>query len=529
MSNQIDFLMEEYKRLGVSEAEAASAIKNLLGTTMARNEQARSERFSPGVTGFLGAASGFLRPGTNAADGYQKAMDAYQTRQETDPFVDQKMIGDYLNTDRKEINDLRAKVLDQMKAKTDADGKPKRQMVGSADQGWWAYNFDTEEKKLLVPGTLQQKQAAQLREVILNRLKEDGGDMTTHAKNADQLAQQIIYKYTPEEVEQYISQGGIPGAITKGVVTVPDKPAADITNGGVPYNKQGKLAEIAAAEDPEGRLSVGQPPAHQSQEQLANKIASAMGVQKPVVKTEVGPLVVDTPAQKEFKTTGATNWQNKIKELEEQTIANDKKVGHFDRLESMLMSGNTPSGPLNPYLEVIGSFASTYDPKGTLAQKYGNNAPAYFGELMNLVRADIKALGAGTAVSNLDLIVSQMAAGDLRNSPQGNLRLIGLQKYAAMEKAAHDRKYAKHIQDKQEGTSFFTSEKLPPEYALRRKPNAKGLEQYVVIPRSQYEKEFEAAAIKNGWKNKKPSQSQWEDYSKKSVEMMFSGEDYVKQ
>ncbi len=232
---------------------------------------------------------------------------------------------------------------------------------------------------------------------------------------------------------------------------------------------------------------------------------------------------IPTPQERKFKETNATNWANEVPKLTESIKANQAKLGSYDKMEGMLLSGNTPSGPLNPYLTEIGAFASTYDPNGTLAEKYGNNAPAYFGELMNLVRSDIKALGAGTAVSNLDLIVSQMAAGDLRNSPQGNLRLIGLQKYVAAEKAEHDKKYLDYINANGNGTGFLTGAKIPSSYALRPKLNSKGLKSYVLETRAQYEQRH-----KNKFGNlpnyKPPSEKQWLDYSKKSVSDMFNSD-----
>lgn len=410
------------------------------------------------------------------------------------------LLNENLSDQEKELAGLMKSVQARLAAKNSGQ---KRQMIGSADQGWWAYNFDTDEKKLLVPGTLQQKQSAQLREIILNRLKEDGGDMTEHAKNADKLAKEIIYSYSPEEVDSYINGGGLPGSITHGAV-------------------EPKSGTTVAIGDPNlkgsGIFTPGQ------MEVIKADVAKDKTVLPNVVGKQVatGPLIVKTPEQKSFDTTTGKNWADEIPKLAESIKANEAKLGHFDPMESMLMAGNLPSGPLHEYLKTVGDLASTYDPKGELAKRYGNDTPAYFGSLMNLVRSDIKALGAGTAVSNLDLIVSQMAAGDLRNSPQGNLKLIGLMKYVAAEKAAHDKKYMKYIQDTGRGTDFVSGKKLPPEYALRRKPNAKGLEQYVLIDRAQYEKEFEAKF------KKKPTTKQWEDYSKASVGMMFNGDGYVK-
>lgn len=84
----------------------------------------------------------------------------------------------------------------------------------------------------------------------------------------------------------------------------------------------------------------------------------------------------------------------------------------------------TNQGPLWEVLNTIGGVANYFDPKGTLAEAAGNDA-AYFGGMMDLVRSRIAALGAGTAVSNLDLIVTQKSVGDLSQTHNGRLKLLG--------------------------------------------------------------------------------------------------------
>lgn len=109
-------------------------------------------------------------------------------------------------------------------------------------------------------------------------------------------------------------------------------------------------------------------------------------------------------------------------------------------MEGALLSGMTTSGGMHETLNKAGSYLSILDPKATLSQMASNDT-GYLNRLMGLVRVDIKALGAGTAVSNLDLIVSQKASGDLRNPTQGNLINIGLVKlYNATNSALAQKK-----------------------------------------------------------------------------------------
>jgi hypothetical protein len=96
-------------------------------------------------------------------------------------------------------------------------------------------------------------------------------------------------------------------------------------------------------------------------------------------------------------------------------------------MEAILLSGKHTSGQLHETLNKIGGYFNYLDPTNSLAQS-ANNDSAYFGNMMNLVRDKIKALGSGTAVSNLDLIVTQKSIGDLRNNPQGNMKVLGTTK-----------------------------------------------------------------------------------------------------
>jgi hypothetical protein len=100
---------------------------------------------------------------------------------------------------------------------------------------------------------------------------------------------------------------------------------------------------------------------------------------------------------------------------------------YLDQMETILSSPNisSVSGPLHEQLTNIGGFINYIDSDAKLA-KGAATVPAYFGVLMDVVRDKITALGSGTAVSNLDLIVSQKSLGDLRNTPEGNRILNGL-------------------------------------------------------------------------------------------------------
>jgi hypothetical protein len=97
-------------------------------------------------------------------------------------------------------------------------------------------------------------------------------------------------------------------------------------------------------------------------------------------------------------------------------------------LKSAAIEGGTTYGPAHELLNKFGGYLNYIDPDSTLAKMARNDAP-YFGNMMDLTRDKIQALGAGTAVSNLDLIVTQKSVGDLRNDPEGNKKLFALMEF----------------------------------------------------------------------------------------------------
>ena len=94
-------------------------------------------------------------------------------------------------------------------------------------------------------------------------------------------------------------------------------------------------------------------------------------------------------------------------------------------MQEIMNSGINTSGQAHELVNKFGGYLNYIDPNGTLAKSAGNDA-VYFSNMMNLVRDKIAALGAGTAISNLDLIVTQKSVGDLRNTPEGNAKLAAI-------------------------------------------------------------------------------------------------------
>jgi len=433
MSDQSDFLMEEYKRLGVSEAEAADAIRNLLGATMNRNETARAQRFSPGVTGFLGAASGFLRPGTNAAAGYQTAMDEYQKRQELDPFVDQKMIGGYLDTERKEVNDLRAKILDQMRERS-ANGSDvpfETKVFGT--------NLMITDRRNGVATVIASDQVPMFQKAVArwhDTFEKQGGYTPAQLQTMSQ-EKALEEIRTGNDALQVLPNQPIRGSASvpatsdlAGVTalpvnpasTAPDYTALDIAQIDKELSRPGISAQTKATLlDQKNRLLVKTPPAYSGtprQEQSIQKLDKLIGA--PERKIMTAPQIAEnakavTTLQESNQNLKNSNFS--LQNMENLSLATDPKTGKLA----------TSQGPASELITKLGGWTNYFAPDTILALQAGNNA-AFFSSMQGQVRSILPAYGSGTAVSNLDLIVGQLAAGSLDNTLQGRLKIIGSSK-----------------------------------------------------------------------------------------------------
>jgi hypothetical protein len=141
--------------------------------------------------------------------------------------------------------------------------------------------------------------------------------------------------------------------------------------------------------------------------------------------TQQKPTYVPTPAEVEGDKQTHKNYADQH-QADLASIAGIRNMGpSLNAMKAILSNPNLINvGPLHEQLTELGGFMAYIDPSSDLAKSV-NNTPAYFSNLMNLVRDKIAALGSGTAVSNLDLIVSQMSAGSLENTLNGRVKIIG--------------------------------------------------------------------------------------------------------
>jgi virulence-associated protein VapD len=146
-----------------------------------------------------------------------------------------------------------------------------------------------------------------------------------------------------------------------------------------------------------------------------------------VVAQVTGDTFIPTPAQSGMRETRFKQYADENAADTAAISALRNQAPSINVMKSVLSNPNFSimSGPLHEQLVSVAGFMNYIDPNSKIV-KVGDTVPVYFSNMMDLVRDKIKALGAGTAVSNLDLIVTQKSVGDLRNTPEGNKRLLAI-------------------------------------------------------------------------------------------------------
>jgi hypothetical protein len=214
--------------------------------------------------------------------------------------------------------------------------------------------------------------------------------------------------------------------------------------------------------------------------------------------------------------------RDKLGTLHAEENAEDRK--NLSELKKMNMSlqsmkgamneESTTFGPAHEILNKMGGYIAYIDPDAKLAQFAGNDA-AYFANMMNLTRDKIQALGAGTAVSNLDLIVTQKSVGDLRNTREGNKKLFALMElHNAMLENGLKRKIEyfdkAKTYDKYKGQDGMT-------HIIRRTPSASGSSEYWIQSREDWIQE----QVKAGRATAEQAAKDFDQQSYNSVSRLF--------
>lgn len=192
-------------------------------------------------------------------------------------------------------------------------------------------------------------------------------------------------------------------------------------------------------------------------------------------------------------------------------------------MEGLLESDKLNSGLFHEEINKVGGFINYIDPKNQLAQNAGNDA-AYYSKMMELVRDKIKALGAGTAVSNLDLIVTQKSVGDLRNTPQGNLKVMALMKLAneTMGEIMNDKV---GYYDSKGNTFQGYKRDTTPTHALKYRLLPTGNWAFDVEDKASW---IERARVANGGKLPPDINARWKTYADNSVKNLADPDKLLK-
>lgn len=112
-----------------------------------------------------------------------------------------------------------------------------------------------------------------------------------------------------------------------------------------------------------------------------------------------------------------------VSELKKNAIGGSKLLGPLNRMEQLNNSGNVADGPMANFNQELGKFA-IYLGAGDDVKKRVAAGEQYFAAAADAVRDKIKALGAGSAVSNVDLLFTRQSVGDLTNTKGGRALII---------------------------------------------------------------------------------------------------------
>lgn len=309
-------------------------------------------------------------------------------------------------------------------------------------------------------GPSQMKIVEKLQERYVNLLSKQGGftDANELQRAAYQLAMRDYSRmasdtnYVPPEARVYPNPGGAAstGPIPGQPQLDPMAPVADIDMskfknlpkaleqpvGGIPDPNSGNVFGRPIGKDPLGdpRYTVKIPGVND----------------KPAVAPTGNNVPIKTPQQIEQENKyHAADIEESRKQYTEVSKKREEYVPTKDsigRMEALTLEGSN-QGFGAPAFTKLGSFMNYLDPNDRLS-KFAQNDEAYTAEMVNLLRGKIQAFGAGTAISNLDLLVSKLASGDISNTRQGRLTLLGAAKsileHARIEQESKMKWYKDH-------------------------------------------------------------------------------------
>ena len=437
MREDLKYLMDEYEQLGQQAYVNQAAHEQILGGALSQLKEARNQRMSPNMAFMWGAMNGSFRPDTTAAGESMKAYNAATALQEKDPLVDYEMLGGYLGEQGKQMNDLRKKLVDRMISKESQMGKMFETKViapgvalmtngytGSAqtiavdDVNQFRQQFNIHYKTMIEGGVTDTLKAqSEAWEMAFNDMEV----AKQHGRNIPGMAPASLAN--PNVARPSISPSGEP---------IPESSGEQyIDSAGRPTSRENSAARVRGNEQQRNLAEIDKELANPRLDPKSKAILQAER-QKVLAGTSAGNIIetrssTPTPQQSVQLLTKPQIEQYAKENAEDKTKLDSLRQmsKSMDVMTQILNSGKNTSGPAHEFFNKLGGYISYIDPENSLSKAAGNDA-MYYSNMMNLVRDKIKALGAGTAVSNLDLIVTQKSVGDLRNTPEGNKKIMAI-------------------------------------------------------------------------------------------------------
>lgn len=513
-------LMQEYEALGLTSQDLDKQYAQLVSETRNRADETRKRRIRPEFQGFLGAASGYLQPGSSAAEGWMKAMDARQALEEQAPFLDYKLESGYIDNRQKQINDLREKLLSRMGQRDQASAAPYHfmPMAGNVFVG------DKRSGQMALVASDKMSEWQKAYDAAYKMLEKEGG------KTEAEIAAEAF-----SSASRLMNQLGVAQPLNMGGVTDVSKGNIQGTVGTPPTATEQKQPELKLDFTPQSVAQLRKNPA--AVQRMKEEVKHIPGAADQIDALISGTVGQEAPAQAPTTPTAPSTYVASPQERQYfEKVALPEYEGDKSALSSMnqmdrylaqmndiLSNPNIGmvSGPLHEQLTTIGGFVNYIDPDAKLA-KATQSVPAYFGVLMDVVRDKIKALGSGTAVSNLDLIVSQKSLGDLRNTPEGNKILNGILRLNLAEFQARLKGKVSSF-DIQGGRGYREWDKKrlsmdsTPGFTLRRNPNTG---EYSVQSRDEWLTEMKSRFPN---RSEKEIVSAWKKFSDDQTRKVLTG------
>ena len=447
MASILDLLREEYAGLNEQRQSVGMEQRGVLAAMHDKLTNSELAKMSPAKAGFFGAAANFLGD-KGSIGGYMEGRQRQEAIRDKAALGAMPEMNQFLSESGKQMTDLQQSVIKRLNDR-ETDASNRFYVAGTAADGLILVDKATGKTSLQTIPSRFSAQMADSEQKWVDILSKEGGDPAVIQKEANSRAMQEIasmmglHQFGDLKQQNFQSpvgintaqspQTGLPTAAPEntGLPIPGDAPAIPA---GAPQTRE--PLKIQSRSDAEIALSEGRiTPQEFEAIGLEFKKAGVPFEGDKFIQAGVPGAAPVAASQMKIRSPQQRATETELGQLHAKENASDREsLAGMQGLErsravmaDIINSGSHTSSPMHELLSDAGGFLSLIDPNNSLSKAAGNDQ-MYYANLMNLVRDKIKALGAGTAVSNLDLIVTQKSVGDLRNTAEGNKKLL-----AAME------------------------------------------------------------------------------------------------